>query len=235
MKSLKTKLISFIVVSILFLSAILGLIAYVQGKSLILKEKEQSMHQLANEIRQVVELKIEKEILALESIADIYFDDISWEEKVAIFEDESDRLDYRYFGYSDIEGNLTIFNNEKTSFNISNEKFFQNAIGGQPTYSYVIDRETGNHNLVIGLPIIENEAIQALLVGYKDGDILSQIVEQVKFGETGYAYIGNKEGTAIAHPNRDLVINEFNPVRDVANNPELKSLALVIQEMIDSE
>lgn len=222
-------------VSILFLSAILGLIAYVQGKSLILKEKEQSMHQLANEIRQVVELKIEKEILALESIADIYFDDISWEEKVAIFEDESDRLDYRYFGYSDIEGNLTIFNNEKTSFNISNEKFFQNAIGGQPTYSYVIDRETGNHNLVIGLPIIENEAIQALLVGYKDGDILSQIVEQVKFGETGYAYIGNKEGTAIAHPNRDLVINEFNPVRDVANNPELKSLALVIQEMIDSE
>ena len=57
----------------------------------------------------------------------------------------------------------------------------------------------------------------------------------MKFSQTGYAYIGNPEGTAIAHPNRDLVYSEFNPIRDVANNPELKSLAAVIQKMIDND
>lgn len=235
MRSLKTKLISFIVVSILFLSAILGYISYVQGKNLILTEKEQTMHQLANEIRQVVQLKIEKEIILLESIAHLYFEDMPWEEKTAIFESEAERLEYRYFGYSDIDGNLTIYNNEKTTLDINNENFFQNAKTGSPSYSYVVDRETGHHNLVIALPIINNENVEAILVGYKDGDILSQIVEQVKFGQTGYAYIGNKEGTAIAHPNRDLVYSEFNPIRDVANNPELKSLAAVIQKMIDND
>ena len=69
-------------VSILFLSAILGYISYVQGKNLILtKKKEQTMHQLINEIRQVVQLKIEKEIILLESIAHLYFEDMPWEEK----------------------------------------------------------------------------------------------------------------------------------------------------------
>ncbi|UTW70171.1 hypothetical protein KHA80_05950 [Anaerobacillus sp. HL2] len=47
----------------------------------------------------------------------------------------------------------------------------------------------------------------------------------MKYGEKGYSYIINGKGTIIAHPKREMVTEQFNPIEGVKEDSELQSIA----------
>lgn len=52
------------------------------------------------------------------------------------------------------------------------------------------------------------------------------------YRENGYAYMLNKEGTIVAHPERDLVLNQFNPIEAAKKDESLKSQGALIEKII---
>lgn len=148
---------------------------------------------------------------------------------------EAARLGFKYFGFSDLNGNGFLYNEARTSANISDRSYFQNAVKGKPAYSYVVNKGTGTHDVVIAVPVKREGQITGIFLGFIDGEILSRIVSEVKFGSSGYIYIGNREGTAIAHKNRDLVLSQFNPIKAAEQKPELKSLAQAVKQALTNE
>jgi len=72
--------------------------------------------------------------------------------------------------------------------------------------------------------------------GWRDGLAISKIVEDVHYGETGYAYIINKKGITVGHKKKELVIKQYNPIEDAKKNPDVLEFAQIIKEhMIKGE
>jgi methyl-accepting chemotaxis protein len=72
-----------------------------------------------------------------------------------------------------------------------------------------------------------NAPIVGVLMAMKDGTkMLSEVVASLRTSmNTGVYYVTDSEGTLIAHPNTEWVMNQFNPVKEVASDPTLQSLA----------
>ena len=49
-----------------------------------------------------------------------------------------------------------------------------------------------------------------VLLGQRGYDTLGDIVDDLGFGDRGWAYIFNPEGTIMAHPDSELVLNGVN-------------------------
>ena len=52
------------------------------------------------------------------------------------------------------------------------------------------------------------------------------------YGENGYGYIINGNGTIIAHPDREKVINQFNPIEEAKNDKSMESHAELIEKAL---
>ena len=61
-------------------------------------------------------------------------------------------------------------------------------------------------------PIHNDGIVVGALIGRRDGNALSEITDDTGYGENGYGYIIDKKGTVIAHPDRERVLNQFNPI-----------------------
>ncbi len=70
------------------------------------------------------------------------------------------------------------------------------------------------------------------MLGQRDGVILSRVIEPIGFGKEGYAYIVNQDGTVVAHPDIERVLNKFNPVREVSKDSSLASVAELFTSII---
>jgi len=238
MNSLKIKLIVLNVACLFIVSISLGLLSYYQSKSIILKESSAGMLKLTEEINRVFQANMEKQTALIETIAArrIITDNSSWTEKVSGLQAEAVRLGFQGFGLADPSGNSIRFDMKKSNVNLSDRTYFKIALSGKSTFSdVVISRVTGEPSIIVAVPLIRDGAIKGVFYGVRDGRELSNLVKDVHYGESGYAYVVNKEGTVIGHKNYDLVLKKFNPVKDSNNDPKLIPLARAVSHMIKGE
>lgn len=114
-----------------------------------------------------------------------------------------------------------------TYADVSERAYFKSALEGKRYISDPLEDSTkpGTMILMISVPLYdESGQIRGVLYMKKDGAALSDITDQVAFGETGSAYMVNAEGTNIAHPIREKVINQENAITLVKDNPALQGL-----------
>jgi len=64
---------------------------------------------------------------------------------------------------------------------------------------------------------------------------LSEIINDIKYGESSSAFMVNKAGTTIAHENRDFVLEVYNTFKEAENDPSLAEMADVIRKMTQGE
>ncbi|MCT4606273.1 MAG: methyl-accepting chemotaxis protein [Marinisporobacter sp.] len=93
---------------------------------------------------------------------------------------------------------------------ISGRSYFPKVMAGQTVASEpVISKATGNPITVIAAPIKEdNGNIIGLIGGTVDLSHITSIVNAEKLGEKGYAYMINREGLLMAHPNNEFILKE---------------------------
>lgn len=89
---------------------------------------------------------------------------------------------------------------------ISDGNYFRTALQGQTTISSVSVSKTTNSKVVyIAMPIKSSRGTSVLAMSLKS-DLLSTLIDNAKYGSSGYAYLMDSTGMVIAHPDRAQVL-----------------------------
>ncbi len=92
---------------------------------------------------------------------------------------------------------------------LSVRDYFKRGMQGEAVISKVVkSKATGNPVFVISAPVKDDGGtVCGIVVGVVKVDYFSEkYVLPIKVGESGYAYMANRDSVIIAHPNRDFVL-----------------------------
>lgn len=119
-----------------------------------------------------------------------------------------------------------------TIINVSDRESFQKPIKGETVISDTQDSiTTGKLIVVIATPILIDGKIDGVLTGIITVDNIVRQVLNVKIQETGYAYVVNKYGIIIIHPNNEIS-NKKNILKDLDFSPEINKFG---EEVVNGE
>ncbi len=234
MKSIKTKLILFFGLLIAGTCIGLGIISFVNSSNALRLNIGKTIPEIAKQTASSIQGRIEGELSSLESIAardDIKDTNNSWENKKIVLLEEAKRKGCIRMGIIDKNGDG--INSDGVSANAKDREYFKNAISGKSNVSDpVISKSDGSVNIAYAVPIKNNDEIVGVLLEVIDGYKLSEFMDQVKFGNTGFAFMINGDGTTIAHVNRELVKQADNSIKNVKKDPSLQTAADIDKKII---
>lgn len=102
---------------------------------------------------------------------------------------------------------MTMMSSDKlidTGLNLSERSYFNKAMEGQITYSDVIISKTSNQPiLVVAAPIRDGKTITGVVVTTVKFSVLSDLCSEIKAFDNGYAFIFDKQGKILSHPNSE--------------------------------
>lgn len=232
LKSLGTKLTFSVVGLLLGVIIALGVISFSNSSDAVIKQVEVNLTGKAEDVSNYVEeyfkrLNVEIEAIAMQEIVQ------SMDEKrqntyfKKILNDNKEILE---LGVVDAKG-IAHYTDGSTA-ELGDRPYIQKALEGQTTMSdIIISRVTNEPVLMVAAPIDTATGEKALLLARMDGYILSNVVANISIGETGYAYIVNKEGIFQGHKEPDYVKNQTNYVTDNKNSGE----AAAIEEILKND
>jgi methyl-accepting chemotaxis protein len=123
---------------------------------------------------------------------------------------------------------------------LGDRDYVQTAFSGSNAVSdVIISRVIGQAVIMFASPVFENGLsgkVAGALVARKSSDTLSKMAADIKTRYTsGYAFLVNKQGVIIAHPDQNLVMNQFNPITESANDPSVKSLGDMFSRTLNQQ
>lgn len=234
MKSIKTKLVVYFSILILVSSVLIGFVGIQRASKALTEQAEGSLELAAYEGARLVEARVASQQATLEAIA-IRRDIVSmeWEEQQALLDELLSETSFLDLGVSDLNGNVKF--NDGSTLNIAERQYFKDALSGESGVSDVIMNSMSNElELRYSTPIKNNGRIVGILVGRVDAYTLSEMVESIGFGENGYAYMINREGTSIAHRDYTIVTQEVNSIENAKTDEGFKSLALSLVGILEN-
>nr|WP_074349823.1 methyl-accepting chemotaxis protein [Proteiniborus sp. DW1] len=234
-KSIKTKLIIVFSILILISSVVVGFASIVFSSRSLTREAEKSLLQLSTEGARVTYSRIATQIKTLETFAII--DDIknmNWAMQRSLLLKQVSNTGFLDIGVVQANGTVN-YSNGMTS-QIGDEDYIKRALNGETSVSdMIISSDTGEIELIYAVPIERGGRVVGSLVGRIDGNVLNEIVNDMGYGEKGYAYMINSEGTIVAHPDRNKVLNQYNPIKEVKNDRSQKSIANFFERMLEEK
>lgn len=237
MKSIKSKLIVFVGSLFIVICISMGIVAFLTAKNSLESNLEKTLPNISVRTAANIESKIEGELKSLESIAardEISNPDISLDKKLSILSEESKRIGSLRMGVVDKNGSA--HNTSGTTAEIKDREYFQKALLGEGTVSDPIINKTDESVIIIyAVPIKHNNEVVGVLIETRDGNYLSELTNEVKVGETGYAFMINKKGVTIANTNSDLVVKMNNAIEKAEKDESLHSLVEIYKKMIVGE
>lgn len=237
MKSIRLKLVLAFTALVLVLTVGLGVLNMVTVINNLTSDAYRDLGEMAHQEAKYIQARIEGRLEYLEGLSrnTIITDRTkTLDQKIDFFEAEAQRMGYLAFAFADENGDATVFNKEKETTNISSRDYFQRAIKGEPSVSdLIISSATGELVLIFAAPVYNaNEEIVGVLYGRRDGRALTEIIAEVSYRDTGYAYIINDEGTTVGHINEDLVLNQDNDIENMKNDPIFNEIGELTKDMI---
>jgi methyl-accepting chemotaxis protein len=127
------------------------------------------------------------------------------------------QLQAEYGYYEDIclageDGIVIAANSEKIvgKINVTDREYYKAAMAGNTFVSKVLlSRNTGNPVFFVSTPVMEGKQIIGVLFGVVSIDHFSRrFIDTIKIGHTGYAYVVDKTGVLITHPDKSKIMKE---------------------------
>ena len=234
MKSIKTKLVVSFSILILLISVSIGFSTLQNASNSIVSEAEEGLLAIATEGARLTESRVDTQQQALELLAG--FDDLQsmdWDTQQPILQRQVQRTNFLALAIVHPDG--TAYYSDGTTAELGDRDYVIRAFNGETNVSdIIISRVTNEPVLMYAAPIERNGRVEGVLIGRRDGNALSNITDTISYGEQGYAYMINGEGTTIAHPDRNRVIDLWNPINDVENDASLTSVAALFSTMVEN-
>lgn len=215
---LKFKLILILIMLVSIPLIISGIISYQQTSNALKKESEDKLLKLsqlsAENLNQILEAK--KEMVGV--LADLNIIKKAAINNVANVEVSDTLKDLVNNSNGEIES-IVLMNsegkviasgddNKSVGLDLKERKYFIDTKNGKTVVSdIVISKLTGNLVVPVAAPVKNGEFIGsvAIIVPFK---MLSEVVDGLKIGETGYAYLIDKTGLLVAHPKKEKILKE---------------------------
>jgi len=236
-KSIKTKL-SLSFGALLFIICVgLGILSYVVSSNALSSSINESLLYMANEASKVVEARVDVELGTLEALAEtdsIKGDTLTLDEKLDLLKKEVDRCGHIEMGIVDLEGNAK--GTDGSSTNVADRDYFKEALAGNRSVSDpLVSKVSNSVVLIYAVPIKVNNTVTGVLYVNRDGNELSNLTNDIRFGKSGTAFMINNKGTTIAHGDKNLVLNMDNDFENVKKDPGLNQLVELEKQMADGK
>lgn len=233
LKGIGAKLTASIVILILISTSLLGIFAYTNSSKILMEQLERSMIWKAEDISKYIEEFFKRTFIEIEAIAQqtvIQSDEL--EPQLAYLDEKIQQTDYLGFGIVDATG--IAHYPDGTTADLSDRAYIMEAFTGKTAMSdTIISRVTNEPVVMIATPLQPGNP--SLLIARIDGYFLSDLVDEIRIGESGYAFIINSEGTVQAHPNRTYVKEQMNFLQPSLENGDGVSEAALIEQMLNND
>ncbi|WP_125154737.1 methyl-accepting chemotaxis protein [Clostridium rectalis] len=237
MKSLRGKLLlSFgILISVICIG--IGVITYTVASKILIDNVETVLPQVANQGAKILKARVDSQLNILNVISNIHeLKDVNVkpDEKRKILKEQADNYGYSFIYVADKNGN-SISSDQKDD-NYNEREYFQRALKGEEVVSDpIMDKENNVLLVVYAVPIKINGEVQGVIGGVKNGSELTNIVQDVKYGENSGVTVINKEGYTVAESDYSLVSKRDNVMNNAKKDEGFKSLAKLHETMIQGK
>jgi methyl-accepting chemotaxis protein len=225
MKSIKTLLTITIVTIICLSMGVLQVTNYLGTKKMVDTEIQTTLTSTTQTTAKEASLWLGLRNAEMESIANSpVFLKGTEQEIMDYMSSEIKRLPiYSSLWLSDADGNW--YSATGTVGSISERPYYKElkATGKTVISDPLIGKADGKMAVVVAVPIKVNGNIVAILGGNVKFDELVQYIASIKVKQNGYASLNLMDGTVIAHPNKDLILN-YNLLKDEKIDPKLKQI-----------
>ncbi|HEY5524991.1 MAG TPA: methyl-accepting chemotaxis protein, partial [Clostridium sp.] len=239
--SLKTKLMAMFFIIIFVPMGILGYVSYTMASNSLQATVQQQLKEQTSDTSDLIEKTVEsvKNSLEISSLnselgraaqnsskADI---DTAFEYIQNIQKSNQDSMEVLII--TDANGKVVIDSETKEpDIDLSDRDYMKKALSGSEAVSEVLtSRFTGNPAIFIAYPIKDGNKIIGTLVGSIKFDSISNYAAKIKVGENGYAYMIDKNGLIVYHPDSSKILKV-----NVSDNAS-EDFKPIIKEMKDGK
>ena len=235
MKSIRTKLILYFTLLLLLSSAIIGVVSLQNAKTTVTDEAENALISLSTEDAKLLSSRVEDQLNTLNMLAlNETIQSMNWSEQQRVLKQTIDETDFLEFAIVGLDGLASY--PDGTTTDLSSRDYIQKALSGEANVSDVLISSVTNEPVVmIAVPIHQGDNIVGVLIARSDGNSLSALVTDTGYGKNGYGYMINSQGTVIAHPEKDKVLNLFNAIEEVKTDNSLQSVANLMSHIIETK
>ncbi|MEL1133745.1 methyl-accepting chemotaxis protein [Desulfitobacterium sp. THU1] len=232
MKSIRTRLVVYFTILVLLSTVALGIVATLRASDALTVEGEEALVLLASDAAKLTESRLETQSTYLQMIAsreDIQTMD--WQVQQPILKGQLANTKFLDIGVVQMDGSVSY--SDGSTNNLGDRDYVKKALNGELAISdIIISKVTNSLVLMYAAPIKKDGQVVGALVGRRDGDALSLITDDTGYGENGYGYIINGKGVVVAHPDRDKVFSQFNPIEAVKEDQSQASVATLFEKML---
>jgi len=221
LRSIAAKISIYIAVLVLVICGILGVLAYRNGTEAVKAEVREALRLMAEEGSRYLESRFELQLAVLETVAERpEISGMNWDEQLPALRAEEGRLtQFLALGIVDKSG-IAHYTDGSTA-NLADRAYVIDALAGKAVVSdLIVSRVNNSLVLMYAVPIRQNGQVAGVLIARGDGMMLNDIISPLGFGEQGWAYIINGEGTIYAYPDPAVVMEQasvFDPTSRFIN------------------
>ncbi|MEZ4528096.1 MAG: cache domain-containing protein, partial [Desulfobacterales bacterium] len=194
-------------------------VSYLKAKSTLEKEATAQLSQIAESTLRFVDSWVENNKIFIIDLADDPVTHFLLQEidegnvLLSNINQRLARLKSRHVYLEDINivnlsGDILASSDEKVigRINIGDRSYFQLAMKGETNISQVlISRKTEAPIFVLATPVKAGEQIIGVVFAVVDiSAFTTRFIDNIKVAKTGYAYVCDKEGNVVAHPDRSV-------------------------------
>lgn len=224
------KLTASIIILVLLAVSFVGILSYRNSSNALINQVEVNLEGKASDISNYIEEFFKRTYVEIEAIASTTEIQSMEFEKQFAYLNEKLESNEDYIGFGIVTADGVAHYPDGTTADLSDREYIKEAFQGNTVMSdAIISRVTNEPVFILATPINVNKGEKELLLARIDGYYVSSIVENIKIGESGYAYIINEEGTIQGHPERENVKNQVNYLNESENSSEAKAIEEILK------
>lgn len=216
MKTIKTKLMTFIVVMVLAICLNYCIISFVAGVFAVGSTVEHDMRAIAEQTAQTVNLSLEnRRNMLRNTFSEALFKEIreNSDKSTKIMEAEAKRIGAIRIALSGPQGHALASDNSNMEF--EGQDFFVEAMKGKDFISTprpsLVDKQLV---IICAVPIIYDDEVYGVVMEEVDAGKLGELINKKPFSKTSTSFMIDEEGTFIAASDFTYVEKGFNPIRE---------------------
>ncbi len=216
---------------------VLSLLASQIAKKAVIEKVEAHLTDKAVDSAEIIDGRVQAFFQFLEGIsrAPILRDDgISYTEKALYLKKEAAfNNKIHLLSLADMSGNLYTYG-EKV-IDISTQEWYEPTRQGKNFISEpFVSKLDGSLITVLSVPIYgDNKNVIAMLSATVDGLLLSQDIDDIVVGKTGYCFVVGTTGNILAHKDNELVKTALNPIKASETDSGFSSLAAFVRHALN--
>jgi methyl-accepting chemotaxis protein len=162
------------------------------------------------------------------ALDDVTESDPAW--RYVVLDRLAKKSGFKYIALADSTGQTT------RNSDISEREYFKEAMAGKSYMSSpLVNMVDGTVTIMAAVPVNNATGYKGVIYGGISYDVFGSVISNIKIGDGGYAFIVDKTGVIVAHPDDAIVENMTNFIELAKEDPTYQSVADAISRMIKGE